>query len=312
MSRRAWTLFIAQSVIWGVPYLFIKVAVDDGVTPEFLAWARILLAALVLMPLAWRAGVLAPLRGRLRWVALFAVIELAIPFPLLGFGEQRIESSLAAILIAATPILVALIAIRFDQGERATGKRALGLAIGFAGVVALVGIDIAGSSEELIGALAIGGVAVGYAIGPMILKRKFGEVDSRAAMGTSMVIAALALTPFAAAGAPTEVPPTEALVAIAVLGIICTALAFVIWGELIREVGPGRALVVTYVNPLVAVAAGTIFLSEQPGPGAIVGLALILAGSWLATANSGLSAGIDRAGPSTYGRWKRPSQNGKR
>jgi drug/metabolite transporter (DMT)-like permease len=276
-------MFAAQSVIWGVPYLFIKVAVDDGITPGFLAWARVILAALVLVPLAWRAGLLPSLGGRWRWLALFALSEFVIPFPLLGFGEQRIDSSIAAILIASTPIMISLLAIRVDPSETATGWRAVGLGIGFAGVVALLGVDVAGSGEELLGALAILGVALGYAIGPMIVKRRFADLDPRATMGVSLAIGAVALSPLAAVGAPTEVPSGSALIAIAVLGLICTALAFVIWGALIAEIGPSRALVITYVNPLVAVAAGTIFLDERPGLGALAGLVLILTGSWLAT-----------------------------
>src|SRR4051794_10920703 len=289
MSPRAWTLFAAQSVIWGVPYLFIKVAVDDGISPGFLAWARVLLAALVLVPIAWRAGSLPTLHGRWPWLALFALSEFVIPFPLLGFGEQRIQSSLAAILIAATPIFVALIAIRLDPSETATGWRAVGLGLGFLGVVALLGVDVAGSGRELVGAMAILVVALGYAIGPMIVKRRFADLDPKATMGVALAIGAVALTPLAAGSAPSHAPSTDAWIAIVVLGLICTALAFVIWGALIAEVGPGRALVITYVNPVVAVAAGAIFLDESPGTGAILGLVLILSGSWLATrgANSG-------------------------
>lgn len=283
-------MFAAQSVIWGVPYLFIKVAVDDGISPEFLAWARVILAAAILLPLAWHAGSLPALRGRWRWLALFALSEFVIPFPLLGFGEQRIDSSLTAILIAATPIIVAVLALRFEPSERVTGVRAVGLAVGFAGVIALVGIDVAGSSQEMVGALAILGVATGYAIGPMIIKRKLADLDPKASMGASLGLGSLALLPLAAASAPASTPSTDAIIAIAVLGVVCTALAFVIWGALIAEAGPSRALVVTYLNPLVAVAAGTIFLDEEPGPGALIGLILILTGSWLATRSSPATA----------------------
>jgi drug/metabolite transporter (DMT)-like permease len=283
MSPRAWAAFAAMSVLWGVSYLFIKVAVDGGLPPAFVAWSRILLAAVVLGVLAVRAGVLGGLRGRWRWVLAYAVCEMTLPFPLIAAGEQQIDSSLAAIIIAAAPLLVAVLALRFDPGERVTGLRLLGLLVGFAGVIALVGIDVAGSTKALLGALAVLLAALGYAAGPMILSRHLAHLDPRATMGASLAMAAVLLTPLTAATLPSDGPTTGAVVAIAVLGLLCTAAAFVIFNGLIAEVGAGRALVITYVNPVVAVAAGMIFLDERPGAGAIAGLLLILTGSWLAT-----------------------------
>ncbi|MGH9249203.1 MAG: EamA family transporter, partial [Acidimicrobiales bacterium] len=130
MSRRAWIAFAAVSVIWGVPYLFIKVAVDDGVPPAFLAWVRVVIGAGVLVGLAWRAGILRTVRDRMRWLALFAVVEIVVPFPLIAAGEQHIDSSMAAIIIATAPLFVALIALRFDATERAGGRRLIGLLVG--------------------------------------------------------------------------------------------------------------------------------------------------------------------------------------
>ncbi len=283
MSRRGWAAFAAMSLIWGVPYLFIKVAVDEGVSPWFLAFARVAMAAVVLLALAWRAGVLGSLRGHWRWVLAYAVAEIALPFPLIAAGEQRVSSSLAAILIACVPLLVALIAIRYDASERATGIRLVGLLIGLAGVVALVGIDVAGKTDELIGTGLVVLAAVGYAIGPLVLKRHLSDLDARATMGGSLAIAAVVLAVPAALTVPSEMPTPEALGSLVVLGLICTALAFVIFSVLIREAGPSRALVITYVNPVVAVALGVAILGERPGTGAVAGLLLILAGSWLST-----------------------------
>ena len=192
-------------------------------------------------------------------------------------------SSLAAILIAAVPLFVALLAIRFDQAERASGSRLAGLLIGLAGVVVLMGIDVAGKRDEMLGAGAILLAAVGYAAGPMVLKSKLSALDARATMGASLAIAGVALTPFAALSLPTETPGGDALASLAVLGIVCTALAFVFFAALIVEIGPGRALVITYVNPVVAVALGVALLDEPLTAGAVAGLFLILAGSWLAT-----------------------------
>jgi drug/metabolite transporter (DMT)-like permease len=280
MSTRGWAAFAAMSAIWGIPYLFIKIAVDDGVSPIFVAWGRVLLGAAVLLALAARAGVLGGLRWR--WMAVLALVEVVFPFPLIAAGEQRVSSSLAAIVIACVPLIVALVALRYAPAERASGRRLAGLFIGLGGVVALVGIDVAGDGRGLLGVGFLIVAAIGYALGPMIIKAKLGGLDARASMGGSLAIAAVALTPFALAG-PGRTPSTEALVAIVVLGLVCTALAFVLFSVLIAEAGPGRATVITYVNPVVAVALGIVVLGEHPGAGAVLGLVLILAGSWLST-----------------------------
>jgi drug/metabolite transporter (DMT)-like permease len=282
MSPRGWAAFAAMSAIWGVPYLFIKIAVDDGVSPAFVSFARVVIAAVVLLALAWRAGKLPALRGRWLWLAVLGVVEIVFPFPLIAAGEQRVSSSLAAIVIACVPLLVALIALRVDPEEKATGRRLVGLLVGLLGVVALVGIDVAGNGRELVGVLFLIIAATGYAIGPMIIKAHLGGLDPRASMGACLAISALALGPFAAAS-PSTAPSGEAWIAIVVLGLVCTALALVLFNVLIEEAGPGRATVITYVNPVMAVAAGVIFLDERPGPGAFLGLLLILGGSWLST-----------------------------
>jgi drug/metabolite transporter (DMT)-like permease len=283
MTAKAWVAFAAVSTLWGMPYLFIKVAVDDGVPPAFLAWVRVVLGAAVLLGLAWRAGTLASLRGRWRWVAVFGVVEICFPFPLIAAGEQHVSSSLAAIIVAAAPLFVALLALRFDAEERATGTRLAGLLLGLAGVVALMGIDVAGRTAELLGALAILFSAFCYAVGPMVLKRKFADIDPRASMGGALAVAAMVLLPAVAVDPPAAVPSFDAIVALVVLGLFCTAAAFVFYGALVAEAGPGRALVITYVAPVVAVALGVAVLGESLGAGAVAGLLLILAGSWLST-----------------------------
>jgi polar amino acid transport system substrate-binding protein len=296
MSARAWTAFAAVATLWGIPYLFVKVAVDGGVPPFFLSWARIVMAAVVLLWLSHRAGVLkqALTRKALPWLLFYAVVEMCGPFPLIAAGERHVDSSLAAILVAAVPMIVALLAIRFDPSERATGRRALGLAIGFAGVVALVGLDVSGSTDALLGALAILLATVGYAIGPMIINLRLRTIDPRALMAVALSMAAVLLTPPALVNPPDAVPAADALVSIVILGLFCTAAAFVLFGTLIAEVGPGRATVITYISPIVAVALGVAALGERPGTGAVAGLLLILAGSWLST-DGRLPPGLDRA-----------------
>jgi drug/metabolite transporter (DMT)-like permease len=273
-----------MSSIWGVPYLFIKLALDGGAPPALVAWGRVTLAAAVLLALASRSRSLPSLRGRLHWVALYGVVEIAVPFPLIALGERRLPSSLAAILIATVPLLIALLSLRFREAERPTRMRLAGLLAGFAGVVALVGIDLSQRPGELLGVLALLGAAVGYAFGPLILERgRLLALDARATMGASLALASLLLAPFAAVSAPAQAPSAGAFAAIVVLGLLCTALAFVVFNLLIAEAGPSRASVITYVNPVVAVALGVAILGERPGAGAIAGLLLILAGCWLST-----------------------------
>lgn len=283
MTRRAWLAFGAISVIWGIPYLLIRVAVRHGMTPAFLAWGRVTLAAVVLLALAWRAGTLRSLRGQWRVLLVYAVVEICIPFPMIAAGETRVSSSLAAILISSVPLIVALLALRFDHSERPTPVRALGLLLGFGGVIALVGIDVAGRRGELLGAGAILLAAVGYAIGPMLIKFRMAQLDPRATMGASLAMASMLLAPPAALDPPHAVPSAGAIACVVGLGLVCTAAAFVIFTILITEAGTSRATVITYVNPVIAVGLGVTLLGERPGAGAVAGLLLILAGSWLAT-----------------------------
>lgn len=302
MTRRAWWAFAVMSVVWGASYLLIKIAINGGLPAPDVAWLRVAMAAVILVALAWRAGAMRALRGRWRWIVAYAVFEISIPFPLIAVGEVHVSSSLAAIIIAAVPLVGALLALRFDPAERPTPVRAVGLALGFTGVVALVGFDVAGSGTELLGALAILVGAVGYAVGPMLVKLGMTGLDSRAVMGASLLVAAVILAPFAAADTPSRMPSAGAFAAVAALGAFCTAMAFVVYTVLIREAGTSRATVITYINPLVAVVLGVTLLGERPGPTALAGLLLILAGSWLSTGGrirpgprgrAGLDAGID-------------------
>jgi drug/metabolite transporter (DMT)-like permease len=266
-----------------VPYFFIKVAVDNGVPPGFVAWSRVTLGALLLVPWAWRRGALRGLGGRWRPIAAYTVCEVAAPFVLIAFGEQRVASSLTAILIASMPLMVALLSVRFSPDDRPTGLRLVGLFIGFGGVVALLGIDVAGRAGELLGALAILVATLGYATAPLIVNRALADLDPMGPIAASLVLAAVVLAPVAALAPPDGWPPGDALAALAVLGVICTAAGLVLFFRLIVEAGPSRAAVITYVNPLVAVALGVVVLDERLGPTSMLGLLAILGGSWLST-----------------------------
>jgi drug/metabolite transporter (DMT)-like permease len=243
----------------------------------------LVLGAGVLFALVPRQSVEMLRRGPRGWILAYATVEMALPFPLIAAGERHVDSSVAAIVIATVPLIIALMALRFDHTERPTRTRMVGMLVGLAGVVALVGIDLSGRSSELLGAAAVMVAAVGYAAGPMIIKRHLLTYDPRATMAASLAVAAMILTPAALLTFPSTVPPADALTSLIVLGVLCTATAFVILIVLISEVGPGRASIITYINPVIAVALGVIVLGENPGAGAIAGLLLILAGSWLAT-----------------------------
>jgi drug/metabolite transporter (DMT)-like permease len=282
MTVRAWWLFAAVSIVWGIPYLFIKLAVED-LSPIWVAFGRIVVAFLVLLPYAWHKGALRGIGRHWKVLVVYSVIEICLPWPLIGFGEERISSGLAAILIAAVPLIVAVMAIWVDHEERAEGARLVGLVVGFAGVIVLLGLDVAGRPGELLGGLAVLLAAVGYACGPMIIKHRFRDIDPLGPVTASMGISALVLAPFAAFSTPESMPGGEAIMSVIVLGLVCSAAGFLLFFALIHAVGPGRATVITFVNPVVAVALGIVLLDEGIGLSAGAGLLLILAGSWLST-----------------------------
>jgi drug/metabolite transporter (DMT)-like permease len=286
MTRRAWLLFLLSSVIWGVPYLFIKIAVDGGVPPAFLAWSRIALAAIVMLPLALRRGALRGLRSHAAAIAGYTLCEVAVPFVLIAEGERHITSSLTAILISSMPLMMAVLSLRFSPGDRPTGSRLVGLIFGFVGVVALLGLDVAGKPGELFGAALVLVATLGYAVAPLIIDRWLADLDPLGPITASLALAAILLLPAAIAVPPPQVPGPAALAAIVVLGVICTAAALAIFFRLIVEAGPNRASVITYINPVVAVVVGMLVLGERLGAVSTLGLLMILGGSWVATRRS--------------------------
>jgi drug/metabolite transporter (DMT)-like permease len=284
VSRRAWGLFAVVSLLWGMPYALIKVALRD-VSPAELAFLRVTIGFVVLAPHAWRSGAMSGLRGRLRPLFAYTVIELAFAWPLIGLGEQRISTSMTACLLAAVPLILALIAWRVDH-ERPTQKRLGGLALGFVGVITLAGPESIGSLERLVGAGAVLAAAACYAIAPLIIKHHLADLDPVGPVTASFGIAALLLAPAALATAPARLPGAQAVAAVGVLGLACSAAAFVAFFTLIAQVGPARASLITYILPVVAGVIGVVFLGERLGPAAIFGAALIMAGSRLASADA--------------------------
>ena len=282
MTWRGWVVFAALGIIWGLPYFFIKVAVQE-VSPFALAFVRVLLAALILMPIAWRRGALRSLAKHKAPIIAFGLIEFAIPFSLISLGERWISSSVTGILIAMVPLSIALIQRFFGIREALGGWRIAGLAIGFIGVAALLGT---GPISGALGWAGVGCMLVStlcYAVGPLIIQRHLHGLDSIGPLAASLAVASVILLIPAALEIPSSLPSANALGSIAVLGTVCTAIAMLLMFYLVRHAGASRASVITYINPVVATLLGVLVLDEHLGIGGSIAFALILLGSWLAT-----------------------------
>jgi len=297
VSRRGWLLFVAMGVIWGVPYLMIKVAVDE-IEPSVLVLGRTLLAGLLLLPIALARGHLRGLRSAWLPILAFSLVEIAGPWLLLGVAEQRLSSSLTGLLLAAVPLVAALLAWlgsgRWSPADdRPDVRRVIGLLVGVAGVGALLGFEV-GSGDEW-SVVAVVGVAVCYAVGPVILARWLSDLPGLGVITVSLLVTALIYLPIGLAQLPAEMPSAKVVWSVVGLAVICTAVAFVVFFELIAEVGPSRATVITYLNPAVALLLGVAILDESFTVATAVGFALILAGSVLATRSRGARAQVPRS-----------------
>lgn len=280
MSRRGAALFAAMCLIWGIPYLLIKIAVGE-LSPAVVVLGRTVLGALLLLPLAAARGQLRPLAARWRPLVAYTVIEICVPWLLLGFAEQRLSSSLTGLLIAAVPIVGVVLARMGGTHEPLTRTRLTGLLLGVAGVAALVGLDVGTASWTAVLALAV--VAVCYAWGPAILARHLSDLPGLGVVAGSLALAALVYLPVGLPLLPHAMPSGRVLLAVLGLAVVCTALAFLVFFALIAEIGPARATVITYVNPAVAVLLGVAVLDEPLTSTTLAGFALVLAGSVLAT-----------------------------
>lgn len=280
MTRRGWGLFIAVSVLWGLPYFFIRIAVRE-LDPVSLVLGRTLPAAIILVPLAWRRGAFASLRGHYSGLLLYTVIEFGVPWYFMSSAEQHISSSLASLLICATPLVAIGVSKIIDRQLVIEKRRIAGLLLGSGGVVALVGLDASSDSVWWIAAMGI--VVVGYALGPQIIARRLHSVQGLAVVAASVAVVAAIYAPLGIARWPDRVS-SSALLSVAALAILCTIVAFLLFFELIKEIGPSRSTVVTYLNTALAVALGVIFLDEPITAGITVGFPIIVMGSVLATA----------------------------
>lgn len=290
---RAWVLFGVMAVLWGIPYLFISIAVESY-SPAAVVAGRTLLGAVVLLPFALRQRALRPAFAKIGWVLLFGAIEMAGPFLLLGHAEQTLPSGLTGLLVATVPLFAALIA--FGGGDRSVLRpsRAIGLVIGFAGVFVIVagpGLAIEGGG----GLVAIGEVllvALLYATAPFVIATKLKDVPALGSITLSLFAVGVFYTPIALL-TQHQAPTIESTVSLVLLAVLCTATAFIVFFALIARVGPVRAPLFTYVNPVVAIVLGAIVLAEPITPGLLVGFPLVILGCWLAATGGRLRPPAD-------------------
>lgn len=294
VSRRGWLLFAAMAVIWGIPYLLIKVAVGE-LSPVVVVFLRCAVGAVLLVPWTLARRQLPLLLRHWRWLMVFTVLEMTGPWLLLSVAEQSLSSSLTGLLVAAVPFVAALTARWAGADDRLSPARIGGMLLGVAGIVVLLGLDVAGAQLTAVVAVAL--VVLGYATAPMIISAKLPEVPGVAASGFALVVTAVVYAPFAVPRlAQVGAASGSALVSVAALGVVCTAVALALFFALIREAGPQRALVITFVNPAVAVLLGVLLLHEPFTLGLAVGVPLILAGCVLATRRSAAAGSTPELG----------------
>ena len=278
MSRRDALLLLALSAIWGSSFLFIKLGVDE-LEPAVVVLGRLAVGVAVLAPLLAGRG-LAPLRGFLLPLLVLGALNNALPFWLLGFAETRLDSGLTAVLQAAAPILTVLLATRLDASQRVTGLRLAGVGVGFVGVALLVGVQRGG---QLTAAVAMLGTALCYAVSVLYAGRTLRTLPALHASIGQLAAGALLMAPLGLAQAPAELPTRKTILAVVALGVLGSGIAYLLYFALIASAGASRAILVTYLVPAFALVYGAVFLDEAVTWVALTGLALVLAGTALAT-----------------------------
>lgn len=283
MTRRGLALFAVMSVVWGIPYLMIKVAVRH-LSPAMVVETRTLIGAVLLLPLAARQGRLRQLLGVWKPLLAYSVCELAVPWLLLSNAERNLPSSLSGLLVATVPLIAALLSTLAGRRAVTDARGLAGLLVGLAGVAVVMGLDVRAAQLGSVAQVLV--VAVGYAVGPLLAATYLSDCSSLALAAVSLAAVAAGYLPVAALQAPGHLPPASAIGAVVVLGVVCTGLAFVAFFELLKEMPPTQATVITYFNPVVAIVLGVAVLSEPFKATTALGFALILAGSWFATGPS--------------------------
>lgn len=279
MTRRGWLLFLIMSVLWGIPYYLIRIAVRT-VDPGVLVFGRTVVAAAIMLPLTVLRRGLPQLRQYVGWIALFGFVEFGVPWFFMGAAEQHISSSLTSLLVCTVPFLSLIYSKITKTHEDIDRRRLLGLVIGAIGVVGLVGLDVRGGNLKWIACMAV--VCIGYTVGPSIMATKLSTVPGYVTVAGATSLVALAWSPLAVTHWPHHMV-SAAVISIFILGAFCTAGAFLGLAEIVKEIGPNRTLVVTYVNTALAVVLGVALLHEPLTTGIMAGFPLVLIGSYFAT-----------------------------
>ncbi len=282
MTPRAWLAFASLGVVWGLPYVLIKIALV-GVAPLEVAWWEVTIGAAVLLPLAWARGALAQVTRHWKPIGALALLQLAVPSSLTPISEQWIRASLAGVLAATAPLLIALLGPLFGVRERFSVQRIAGLLVGFSGVVVLLGLD-APHGAEWIGVACISIAALAYALAPLVIQRYLHAAEGLGPCAASLTLASLLLCPAGVSFLPPSVPSPRAIASLLGLGAVCTASGMLLYFFVIKEAGAARAGVVKYVSPIVAALLGALVLGEAFPLSSVIGMILILSGSWVATA----------------------------
>ena len=285
MSRRGWFLFILVGFLWGVPYLFIKVAVDpdNGFSPAIVVCLRTAIGAAILIPFAIKQKQLIPAIRGIKYVSFYALLEMIGPWILIGTAEQKISSGLAGLLVASVPIWATIFASMRGDKSVWHHTRLIGIIVGFIGLIAVVGIEsITGSADPLsIGMVLV--AAIGYSYAVMMVQTALPDVSGIAINAVAMALTAIFYLPWTFIQWPEHHISMGAINAVIGLGVLSTGAAFVAFFALTAIIGVARGSLVTYLNTAFAVVLGVIILSEPLTFGIIIGLPLVLIGSYLAS-----------------------------
>lgn len=282
MKSRDWFLFLIAGVLWGIPYLFISIAVDE-LSPAIIVFVRVTIGALILGAVTIAQKTLGSEIRHWKLIFLYAIGELIGPWFLITNAQEKLSSGLTSLLVCTTPIWATIFASIYGDKTVWEGKRIVGLSVGFTGVIFLVGLE---TFNNIGNGLAIGEVllaSIGYAWAVNMIVKKLPNADLMAINAVAMAMTAIVYFPFAIASFPTAVPSTKAIFSLIVLGVFCTGGGFISFFLVLRKIGAARASLVTYMNVMVAVLLGVIVLSEPLTVGIVIGLPLVLVGSFLAS-----------------------------
>lgn len=300
MNRRAYVILAVLAAIWGASYLFIKIALRDF-GPVAVVGIRVTLGALVLLALPVTRTTLRLLRGRYHLVLGLALTQIVLPFLLITFGEKHVASSLVGILIATQPMLVAVLAPLFGHDLRVGRRVWIGLTLGLVGVIALLGLDLAGDGDALVAAGLILVAALSYAVAIFLLRRWMPDVSPVGASGAMLVASSLLLLPATLATLPAQLPGAASALSLLLLGTVGTGVAFLLYFVLLTDVGAGPAALVSYLTPPFSLAYGALLLHEHVSAIAVAGLGFILVGAWLTTRKPRATGAPGAARPGTAG-----------